>query len=147
MALFNRFVRLLREADWKCATDAPEGRLILTVTASNGRHLISIQVREESQFIVALMPYARKAQYSVRRRMVQFMNKTNFALHLGGFEMDPDDGELRFRNSIDVESLALTREFVDNFVRTFAVLGARYRTAVEMILDGRSVQEAYDAVS
>jgi hypothetical protein len=79
--------------------------------------------------------------------MAQFMSKANFAMNLGGYEMDPDDGELRFRNSIDVESLSMTSKFVDNFVRTFGIFGSRCWKPVEMILNGRSVQEAYAAVT
>jgi hypothetical protein len=57
MALFNKFVRLLSEVNWNCTGDASEGRIILTVTSSNGRHLVVIRTREESQIIIVLMPH------------------------------------------------------------------------------------------
>jgi hypothetical protein len=147
MALFANFVQLLRNAGWNFMADSSEGRVTLVMSTDTGRYPVIIRVREESKFIVAIMPYPRKVEASTRRRMAQFMSKANFAMNLGGYEMDPEDGEMRFRNSIDVESLVMTAPFVDNFVRTFAIFGSRCWKAAEMILDGRSVQEAYDAVS
>jgi hypothetical protein len=79
--------------------------------------------------------------------MLQFVNEANLDFTLGGFDMDPEDGTIRYRNSLDVESLELSGEFVDSFVRTFAILGSRYRKPVKMILDGKPVEAAYRSLS
>jgi hypothetical protein len=147
MALFANFVQLLRNGGWNFMSDSSEGRVTLVMSTESGRYPVIIKVREESKFIIAMMPFPRKVTPALRRKMAQFMSKSNFAMQLGGYEMDPNDGEMRYRNSIDVESLVMTTMFVNNFVRTFAIFGSRYWRPAEMILEGKSVQEAYDAVT
>jgi hypothetical protein len=147
MVLYANFVQLLRNGGWNFMSDSSEGRVTLVMNTKTGRYPVIIPVWEESKFIIAMMPFPRKVAPALRRKMAQFMSKSNFTIPLGGSEMDPEDGEMRFRNSIDVESLVMTTEFIDNFVRTFASFGSRCWRPAEMILEGRSVQEAYDAVT
>jgi hypothetical protein len=104
-------------------------------------------MHEDSKLVIVMMVYKQKVDPDNRDRMLVFMNKANLKFALGGFELDPDDGTIRDRNSLDVESLELSGEFVDNFVGKFAVLGSRYWKPVKMVLDGEPVDAALSTLS
>jgi hypothetical protein len=55
-----------------------------------------------------VVPEERRAQVS------EILARINFGLHVGAFEMDMDDGELRSRSSVDVEDVVLTPALVRN---------------------------------
>ena len=48
--------------------------------------------------------------------VAEFITRANYGLKVGNFEMDMDDGEARFKTSIDVEKSELTRMLVSNLV-------------------------------
>jgi hypothetical protein len=57
--------------------------------------------------------------------------------------MDPESGKVRYRNSVDVESLQLTEIFINNFVRAIAVHGCRFWERVEMVMDGKPLDDVF----
>jgi hypothetical protein len=147
MTLLLRWSQLLQDTAWAFELNPGLGRITLRVRAEDDIYPVDLRIQEDSKLVIAIMAYKQKVDPDNRDRMLVFMNKANFEFTLGGFEMDPDDGTIRYRNSLDVESLDLSGEFVDRFVRTFAVLGSRYWKPVKMILDGKPVEDAYRCLS
>jgi hypothetical protein len=140
--LLARVSELLQANRWSFVLQEQASRIRLQVSHEGRSHSVELQVREDSQVILGMLTYKRRADPESIDRMITFMNKANFDLLLGGFEMNPETGEVRYRNAVDVESLELTPVFMNNFLRSVAALGAQYCAAVEAILDGKSVKEA-----
>jgi hypothetical protein len=147
MAFLARWAQLLQENEWAFELMPLLGRITLRIRVDDDVYPVDLRIEEESKLVVAMMVYKQKVDPDNRDRMLEFVNKANLDFTLGGFEMDPEDGTIRYRNSLDVESLELSGEFVHSFVRTFAILGSRYWTPVKMILDGKPVEAAYRSLS
>ncbi len=60
--------------------------------------------------------YPRLAEPQQRPAVAGFLLEVNYELSVGSFEMDPADGEIRFRTSIDVGSGALDPELFRRLV-------------------------------
>ena len=62
------------------------------------------------------------------RRLVaaEFLTRANYALPLGNFEMDFEDGEVRFKNSIDFEGETLTDALIHNTLYPATSVATRY---------------------
>jgi hypothetical protein len=65
-----------------------------------------------------------------RAAMAQALSKANWTLPAGCFEMDPNDGELRFRSSMPTLDGSLTDEQIRSLVLTAWNTAARYATAL-----------------
>jgi hypothetical protein len=116
----------------------------MKVSAGGGQAFsVVLHIREEACLIIGLFLYPRRCEPDHFERMLTFLNRQNFDLVIGGFEMDPDNGALKFRNSIDLESIPITSDLVDGFVKMLASLGARYAAALNAVLDGQSLDTAY----
>lgn len=144
MSLMATVSALLREKDWKF--HAEDGVITMSVGDDETQYPVRIQVKEDSKLLVGMLTYTRKCPKEYRDDMVLFMNRTNFDFSMGGFEMDRSDGEMKYRNAVDVESLELTATFINNFLRTVAMLGCKYADAVYRIMDGRGVKSALEKI-
>jgi hypothetical protein len=47
-----------------------------------------------------------------RQAVAELLTRLNFGLTIGNFELDFDDGEVRYRSSVDVEGTELTSELI-----------------------------------
>jgi hypothetical protein len=133
---------MLQMGQWSFVLMPEAGRIKMKVSEKGQTHLLELQIRNDSQFILGMLIYKRKCNPEYRQTMSDFMNKQNFRLAIGGLEMDPDTGLCRFRHSVDVEKLTLTPLFVNNFMKGIAGLGCKLWTAVEAVMNGESVNEA-----
>jgi hypothetical protein len=68
------------------------------------------QAREEQQQFVfySLCPINTPAER--RAAMEEFLTRANYGLIIGNFEMDFEDGEVRYKSSVDFEGLSLAPE-------------------------------------
>lgn len=86
-----------------------EGRPMLTINfeGKNARWACFAQAREEqSQFVFySLCPVNAPADR--RAAMAEFLSRANYGLIVGNFEMDFEDGEIRYKTSVDFEGLPL----------------------------------------
>ncbi len=95
------------------------GRPILRFShgGSNGRWVCIAHCREaDDRFLfysigLAATPVERRAA------LAEFVTRANFGLHIGNFEMDMDDGEIRYKTSIDVEGDRLSTALLHQLVR------------------------------
>ncbi|MFN8507987.1 MAG: YbjN domain-containing protein [Dehalococcoidia bacterium] len=95
------------------------GRPILRFSheGSNGRWVCIAHCREaDDRFLfysigLAATPVERRAA------LAEFITRANFGLLVGNFEMDMDDGEIRYKTSIDVEGDRLSTALLQQLVR------------------------------
>lgn len=95
------------------------GRPILRFTheGNNGRWICIAHCREsEDRFIFYSIGLAASPPER-RLALAEFLTRANFGLLMGNFEMDMDDGEVRFKTSIDVEGDRLTTALINQLVR------------------------------
>lgn len=95
------------------------GRPILRFTheGNNGRWLCIAHCRDsEDRFIFYSIGLATTPPER-RLALAEFITRANFGMLIGNFEMDMDDGEIRFKTSIDVEGDQLTTALVNQLVR------------------------------
>ncbi len=76
--------------------------------------IVRVFNRTERVMIYSLFPEA--VPPALRPRFCLLLTNINFGLLLGNFEMDLQDGELRFKTSMDVEGLELTSTAIRNLL-------------------------------
>jgi hypothetical protein len=96
MMLLSRWLELLQGTDWPFEFHPDLGRITLRVEAEDV-YLVDLCTQQDLRVVIAIMADKQKVNPDNRDRMLVFMNRANFQFTLGGFEMDPDDGAIRFR--------------------------------------------------
>jgi hypothetical protein len=77
-----------------------------------------------------------------RTAMCEMLTRINCGLILGNFEMDMEEGVIRFKTSIDVEGGKLIDKFIENMISTnLSVVDAYFHAILETISASLSVKD------
>lgn len=71
-----------------------------------------------------------------RQDISEFLTRANFDLVIGNFEFDLEDGEIRFKTSIDVEGSHLDFNLIKRLVYTNAVMMDQYLPGITAVAYG-----------
>src|SRR3954466_14252381 len=86
---------------------------------------VHVWVREQAEQVVVHSVYPSGVPAERRAEVAMFLTRANYGLPIGNFEIDLDDGEVRFKTSIDVGaeplSLALARPLFMSNITTFSL--------------------------
>ena len=136
MALFEIVEQFFIDDEWYFSRLDGQTLLQANFSGKNGRLNCYAQTHEE-QFIVFFYAICPVNVPEERRLAVaEFLTRANFGLKVGNFEMDMDDGEVRFKTSIDVEKAELTRALVSNLVYANVWTMDRYLPGVLTVIYG-----------
>ena len=109
-------IRFFNDAEWTFTRHSEQPILQMGFQGDNGQWNCFAQTNEENE---------RFAFYSVcpvtipehkRSLMAEFVARANYGLVIGNFELDFEDGEVRYKTSIDVEGDRLTEALVQQLV-------------------------------
>ena len=101
-----------------------EGTDIITTDweGANGTWPCFLHARERDEQLLIYSVMAEHVPAERRPAVVEFLTRVNYAMAIGNFEMDYDDGEVRYKTSVDVEgdhlSVAMARQLFDFNVAT-----------------------------
>jgi hypothetical protein len=107
-----------------------EGRIEFALTDGELIIPLTIRVLESAQQVLVYAYSPVKVPKARRMFVAEFVMRANYGLRLGNFEMDMDDGEIRFKASVDVEEGTLTPHMVRNLIRTCIGLLRKYHPGV-----------------
>ncbi len=69
-----------------------------------------------------------------RHEVAEFITRANYDMVLGNYEMDFDDGELRYKTSIDVEGSQLTPELIKPVLYANVLMMDQYLPGVMSVI-------------
>ena len=124
--------------DWKFQENADESFLI---TAFQGRHAVwqcYAQAREEQEQFVFYAVAGIKAPEQARSEIADFITRANYGLILGNFELDFNDGEIRYKTSFDAEGLDDPTALFKSSVYANVLTADRYFPGLTAVMYGGS---------
>lgn len=133
---------------WKFHVEhTKEGREYLTMGMSgkNGEWSMIVDAIDEQNMAVvyAVLPKKVSEEFRVRDKVMEFITRANSGMVLGSFEMDLDDGEVRFKTSISTLDDDLTEDAARNLVYPNVFMMDRYfRGFMAVIFDNISPVDA-----
>ena len=143
-AIFDAMCAFFEEDEW---TGVAQGRIENTLLpqyqGQNGHwSCIAFAAEEQKQFAFYSI-LSVNVPDDLRGYVAEFMHRLNYGLLIGNFEMDFNDGEIRFKTSIDVEGGELTFELARNTVYANVLQFDQYLATIYAVLHGGlSVEEA-----
>lgn len=82
----------------------------------NGLLQCYAQIRIEAEQLICYAQAPIKVPEERRHAVGEYLTRANYGMYVGNFEMDYNDGEVRFKSSIDFEDEVLTFNLIRNTI-------------------------------
>jgi hypothetical protein len=102
---------------------------------TNGRWAVYLKLDDAKQLVAVYSVSPVSAPRELMAELAELLTRANFNLPMGNFELDLDDGEIRFKTALDVEGAALTVQLVRRLVLTNVVAMDLYLPAVLAVVE------------
>lgn len=89
-----------------------DGALWLAHEGAHGRWGCLVRAREQARQLIFYSIVPIEVPEPARQRVCEYLDRVNWGMPLGNFELDFLSGEVRFRTSIAIENLPLTAQLV-----------------------------------
>ncbi|MEY2864751.1 MAG: hypothetical protein RLY58_2458 [Pseudomonadota bacterium] len=98
------------------ADDEAVHTLRMPVQGKKGEWMCLVRVFEQTERLLVYSMLPREVPLAQRERIALMLTHINYGLVMGNFEMDLDDGEVRYKTSIDIEGIDLTGVVLRNIL-------------------------------
>jgi len=105
---FDQLVTFLKEDGWGPEIDTEDMACDMAYQGENGRFACVARIDGALDHLVFRTSAPVHMPQATRLAGMEFLTRANFGLHIGNFEMDVEDGEVRFKTSLDFEGTELT---------------------------------------
>jgi hypothetical protein len=134
--IFEAMNNFFQEDNWPTTEVGKETVLKTGFSGDNGQWTCFAQAREEQEQFVFYSVCPIKVPEEARDAVAEFITRANYGLLNGNFEMDYDDGEVRYKTFIDVEGGELTPAMVKTLVYGNVVLMDKYFSGLMKVIYG-----------
>lgn len=149
--IFNAVVDFLTDDGWKYTILEDDSELLALTLSFKGHHgswqcfTIVDEGKHWLRFYSILPVHVPEEK---RLAMAEFITRANYGLMLGNYEMDMNDGEVRFKTSVDAEGGTLGPRMIDNMLRSNLITMDRYFTGLMAVIYGdRPPAEVFEEIS
>ena len=130
------------EEKWSYTQHEDRPILKLGFTGKNGNWTCFAQVREADEQFVFYSICPLSVPERKRLAVAEFLTRANYGLIIGNFEMDLDDGEIRYKSSLDAESSELSTGMIKNAVYASVLMMDKYLPGIVTVLGGNTTPKA-----
>lgn len=134
--LLETVIDFFTEDDWTFTKLQGQSTLQVTCQGKNGRWNCYALAREDQEQFVFYSIYPNAAPEDKRLVMAEFLTRANYGLIIGNFEMDFNDGEIRYKTSIVVEGDLLTTDLIKQLVYGNVMMMDHYFPGIQAVING-----------
>ena len=114
--MFQVLVQFLNEEKFKFELEEDSKIATLFISGSSGTWMGLAKVDEDNEQMVFYSIIPSRVAPEIRPIVMEYITRANYNLIMGNFEMDLEDGEIRFKTSIDFSGEKLTKRLVKNII-------------------------------
>lgn len=132
--LLDTLAAMLEEQGWTLVRLPDQCAVGTMVQGRNGSWPCLAVEPADAERIIFYSTYSATVPRERRSVVCELINRLNYAAALGNFEMDCDDGEVRFRTSLEVGEGLVTQELLTPIVYENLATADRYLPAFERVI-------------
>lgn len=132
--LFDAMVDFFKTDEWPFIQLEDRPVLSMNFDGKNAKWTCFAQAREEQQQFIFYSVCPVNAPAEKRPALAEFVTRANYGLIIGNFELDFEDGEIRYKTSLDAEELALNATIFKNLVYANVSMMDKYLPGIMSIL-------------
>ncbi|MAU13272.1 MAG: hypothetical protein CL607_25870 [Anaerolineaceae bacterium] len=132
--IFNLMIEFFEEDDWDFQWLDGMSVLSMGFSGNNGNWTCYAQARESQHQFVFYSVLPVNVPDEKRQAISEFIARANYGMIIGNFELDYDDGEVRYKTSIDVEGASLSHPLLRQVVYTNVLVMDRYMPGLMKVI-------------
>lgn len=146
-SLFETVVKFFNDDDWPIQLVEGDTALSTGFRGESGQWTCYARVREQHEQFVFYSVSPIAVPESARASVGEFLNRANYGMIIGNFEIDYSDGEVRYKTSVDVEGDTLTGALCRQLVLANIMMMDRYLPGLmSVIYGGISPEQAINEI-
>jgi hypothetical protein len=147
--MFKNILSYFDTQDWKYHIPEPTKTVAwIGIGTESGKYHCIADVNEDLQRFIFFTICPTNIPLSKRREFAELIARINYNLFLGNFEIDFEDGEVRFKTSIVFESVELTSTIIDNIITSnLSAMDKNIGLITTFAFGGLSIEEAVKVLS
>ncbi|TNF32209.1 MAG: hypothetical protein EP329_10975 [Deltaproteobacteria bacterium] len=114
MTLFERVAAVLAAEELGFEEGPSEGSLVTVIPGVHGNFVVAAVARSADERLIFYAFGEQDTPEERRAEVMELVTRANYAMLIGNFELDLEDGEVRFKVAVDLEGV----EDVTSLVRT-----------------------------
>jgi hypothetical protein len=136
LKVFDSLIKFLSEDGW--SPQKLEGKFILKTAfkGKNGLMTCFAQIAGEYDQFIFYACSPLPVPEEKRAEMGEFINRGNFGMRIGNFEMDLADGEVRYKSSVDFEGFEPSPVLFKNTIYPAVNMMDKYLPGIMAVLSG-----------
>jgi hypothetical protein len=119
--------------------------LATPVAGKNESWVAFFEIRDEDDQLLVYSILPCDVPEGRRTEAALYLTRANFGLAIGNFELDLDDGEVRYKTSIDLEGAQIVEPLVDHLFLANVVTVDRYLSGLRAVIEGDEAKAAVAA--
>ena len=139
-SLLEKISQAMDEANWAHTVNYEKKFFLLIATNEIASLRLHFIVKEAENTIILMISPERICPPDQIRTMADYLNLVNDFIPFGLFTLDFDDGEIRFRQSLDVEGVTINSTFIDKFLGTSVQMVRQFYLSFHDIMNGKSIE-------
>lgn len=145
--MLKKIINFVTKQEWLFTSIKGESRIIINISGNNGTFQCVADVREAEERFIFLSICGANVPDDKRTLMSELLTRINYGSFLGNFEMDYEDGEIRYKTSICCKSSELTINIIEHTVMANIVMMDTALTGIMKLIYGDiTAQQAYDFI-
>jgi hypothetical protein len=133
---FEEIVNFFEEDGWPFVQIEGEPLLQMVFQGENGKWTCYAKARDDQEQFVFYSVCPVNAPDSKRLAVAEFLTRANSGMIIGNFEMDFEDGEIRYKTSIDVEDDSLSSALIKRLVYANVMMMDAYLPGIMSVIYG-----------
>jgi hypothetical protein len=133
---FEEIVNFFEEDGWPFVQIEGEPFLQMVFQGENGKWTCYAKARDDQKQFVFYSVCPINAPDSKRLAVAEFLTRANSGMIIGNFEMDFEDGEIRYKTSIDVEDASLSSAVIKRLVYANVMMMDAYLPGIMSVIYG-----------
>ena len=145
---FEMLGKFLEEGGWY-PQETEEDLLLYRVTlAGEGGEMVGFaEIEPEFELLIFYLYAPLEVPHERRAAAAEYITRANYGMWIGNFELDYEDGEVRFKSSVHYEGTTLTEPLIRNAIQDALQAMEEYLPGLRDVIEGRALPaEAIAAV-
>lgn len=114
--MFKQIIDFFKQQEWKYNIVDNKTIALFGISGKKGRFQCIADVREDEKQFIFLSVCGANVPENKKIQVSELLTRLNFGIFLGNFEMDFDDGEIRFKTSIYFGDSVLNPEIIETLI-------------------------------
>jgi hypothetical protein len=143
-ALLEELKRVFVENGWPFSEVRGAQVLVSDLSGPLGTWKFYAQVVDEQDLILLYSVCPLRVPAGRRSEVSQFLTSANYGLAAGNFELDFEDGEIRYKTALHIQGDGLDRSIVKRLVRSNGMAMETYLPGIGAVITGTAAQPALE---